>query len=318
MNTHKIDVSIIIVNYNSGDLLLNCLKSIEKYTHEVTYELIIVDNKSIDDSIKKIENKFKEKLKVIKNKTNKGFGPANNQGLKIAKGDYILFLNNDTIFIEDTLKILLNYLKNDNLISNENPKVLVAPRLLNKDGTIQKSIYSFQTLWLSFTTYFFLYILFPKSKYFNKYYLMNKGITDTTEVEIITGAFMLFNKNDIVELHGFDEDFFFYGEDNDLCKRFRDNGGKIIYYPETKLIHLKGGTAKTNWFHEQNHIRSILRLFKKHNSLFGNYLAVTFFFSGNFLRGCLYFFSFMLTSNKEYLKESKIKFKGLGLILKLC
>lgn len=318
MDKSKIDISIIIVNFNSGDLLLNCLESVEKYTKELTYELIVVDNNSRDDSIQKIENKFNEKLTVIKNKENRGFGKANNQGLKIAKGDYILFLNNDTIFIENTLKILLDYLRNEYLINNENRKVLIAPRLLNEDRSIQKSVYSFQTLWLSFTTYFFLYLLFPKSKYFNKYYLMNKGIVSTTEVEIVTGAFMLFNKKDIIELNGFDEDFFFYGEDNDLCKRFTDCGGKILYYPHSNLLHLKGGTAKTKWFHEKNHIRSMLILFNRHYSYFSKFFGILFFFLGNFFRGIIFLVLSLFTFKIKYLEASKIKFKGLCLILKLC
>ena len=77
---------------------------------------------------------------------------------------------------------------------------------------------------------------------------------------------MLFYREDILALKGFDEDYFFYGEDNDLCKRFRDSGGKILYYPETKIIHLKGGTSKTDWFHEKHRTLSVLNLFKKHYS----------------------------------------------------
>ena len=220
----------------------------------------------------------------------------------------MIFLNNDVIFTENTIYKLLEYLR------NKREKILIAPKLLNRDGSVQYSVYSFQTLWLSFTTFFFLYALFPKSKYFNKAYLMNRGIEKITEVETVTGAFMMFRREDIVELGGFDEDFFFYGEDNDLCKRFRDSGGKVIYFPETEVVHLKGGTKKSNWFSAENSTISLLKLFEKHYSKTGRNIAFLFFFIGQFLRGVLGILGFILTLKKNYIEDAKIKFRTMKLI----
>ena len=302
------DVSIIIVNYNSFKLLKACLESIIHHSQDFEYEIIVVDNKSTDGDVKTITSQFNNII-LIKNETNEGFAKANNKGAKKAKGNYLLFLNNDTLFVENTLQILLQYLR------EQKDRILIAPKLLNKDGSVQHSVYSFQTLWLSFTTYSFLYSIFPISKYFNRYCLMNRGINEITEVETVTGAFMLFNREDVLELGGFDEDYFFYGEDNDLCKRFRDSGGKIIYYPETKIIHLKGGTSKTDWFHEKHHTLSVLNLFKKHYSFPKRVLAHILFFTGNILRGILLLIASLLTFKVQYFQEAMLKFKTLQLII---
>ena len=305
------DVSIIIVTYNSFSLLHNCIESIIHHSHDIEYEIIVVDNNSSDGDVETITSRF-ENIKLIRNEKNEGFAKANNKGAAIGKGKYLLFLNNDTIFVENTLQILLQYLR------EQKDRILIAPKLLNKDGSVQHSVYSFQTLWLSFTTYFFLYSIFPRSKYFNRYYLMNRGINEITEVETVTGAFMLFNREDVLELDGFDEDYFFYGEDNDLCKRFRDSGGKIIYYPKTKIIHLKGGTSKTDWFHEKHHTLSVLNLFKKHYPFPKRVLAHILFFAGNLVRGILLLFASLITFKTRYFREAMLKFRTLLLITKLA
>ncbi len=304
---HKIDVSVILINFNSYDLTKQTLATFKEFSHDFTYEIIVIDNHSEDDSAERIKNDFPE-IKLIVNSENRGFGKANNQGMKIAEGEYILFLNNDVIFKENSIKILLDYLQ------SQNEKILIAPRLLNKDGSIQHSVYSFQTLWLSFTTYFFLYALFPKSKKFNKAYLMNSGVDETTEVETVTGAFMLFKRDDLLPLGGFDENFFFYGEDNDLCKRFRESGGKVIYFPETEVIHLKGGTKKSSWFSDSNSTLSMLKLFDKHYSKVGAKLAYFFMFLGHFLRGIFGILFYFLTLRKGYAEDARNKFKTLGII----
>ncbi len=304
---YQIDVSVIIINYNSYELTKETITTLKEFSKGFSFEIILIDNNSRDDSFAKLKKDFPE-ITLIRNSENRGFGKANNQGLKIAKGEFVLFLNNDVVFRENSIKILLDYLR------MKNEKILIAPRLLNRDGSVQFSTYSFQTLRLSFTTYFFLYALFPKSKYFNKSYLMNSGVNKITEVETVTGAFMLSKRDYLLELGGFDEDFFFYGEDNDLCKRFRDSGGKIIYYPETVITHLKGGTKKSNWFSEKNATLSMLKLFDKHYSKVGRNLSYLMFFVGNFLRGGLGILSYFVTLRRQYVEDAKNKFKALKII----
>jgi len=307
----SLDISIIIVNSKSFEITKDTIESLKKFSEGFSYEVIVVDNASKDGSAEKLMDEFPE-CKFILNDENRGFGPANNQGLQTATGEFILFLNNDIIFVENTLQILLQY------ISEQKDRILIAPKLLNKDGSIQHSVYSFQTLWLSFTTYSFLYSIFPRSKYFNRHYLMHRGINEITEVETVTGAFMLFKREDILELDGFDEDYFFYGEDNDLCKRFRASGGKILYNPKTKIIHLKGGTSKTEWFHEKNHTLSVLNLFKKHYSFPKRVLAHILFFTGNLVRGIILLIASLITFKTRYFRESQLKFRTLLLITKLA
>ena len=304
----SVELSIILVNYNSYDLTKETIHSIENHSSDVNYEIIVVDNDSKDNSGKSLSEKFPQ-YKFILNDENLGFAAANNQGVNAARGRYILILNNDILFKENSLKILLNYL------SKVNGKVMVAPRLLNPDGSIQPSTYRFQSLCLSFTTYFFFYKLFPKSKYFNRYYMINNGISNIREVETITGAFILMSKKDYVELGGFDEDYFFYGEDNDLCKRFRECGGKIIYHPSTEVIHLKGGTEKTDWFHEKYHAISVLIMFKKHYKPISRLIANIMFFCGTLIRIGILFLSYIFTFRDKFYQSAKLKARVLRLII---
>ena len=165
----EIDISIIIVNYNSTELLKNCLDSIEKFTSGINFEIIMIDNNSMTGDFDELL-KYHDKITLIKNDVNRGFGAANNQGFEAAIGKYVLLLNNDTILSENSIKKVLDFA--ETLEGNET----IGCKLLNEDKTIQKSVYEFPNLLNVFTSNFFLYLLFPKSKYFNKYHLMNKGI----------------------------------------------------------------------------------------------------------------------------------------------
>lgn len=304
--SYKIDLSIVIINYNSYDLSKETLETLIFNTNEIIYEIIIVDNNSTDGSLEKLQNEFQE-LIFIKNAENLGFAKANNIGMKIAKGKYLLFLNNDIIFLENSLKQLIDFLE-----SKKNDSILVAPQLLNSDYSVQMSTYSFQTLWLTFTTNCFLYLLFPKSKYFNKYYFFNQQNWEISEVDTITGAFILGKRNEILKLSGFDEDFFFYGEDNDLCYRFRKKGGKVVYFPKTKIIHLKGGSTKGNsWFVSKNRTIALYKLFEKHFKSPKREVAIIITYLGNLIRLFIAIILYMLkksdkVTTQNYLKTLKI------------
>nr|MCU0344129.1 glycosyltransferase [Ignavibacterium sp.] len=165
----EIDVSIIIVNYNSTEFLKDCLDSIEKFTTGINFEIIVIDNNSMTGDFDELL-KYHDKITLIKNNVNRGFGAANNQGVKAAKGKYVLMLNNDTILFENSVKKVFDF---DESLEGEN---IIGCKLLNEDKSVQKSVYDFPIFLNVFTSNFFLYLLFPKSKYFNKYHLMNKGI----------------------------------------------------------------------------------------------------------------------------------------------
>ena len=264
-NLEEMDISIIIVNYNSTEYLKKCVESIIKFTKDVLFEIIIVDNASSDFD----ENYFKEKYSVVKiicNSKNFGFAKANNQGIEIAKGKYLLFLNNDTLLFENTIKNIFDYAE------KLNEEVFIGCQLLNSDLTKQESVVEFPDLWNGITENFFFYKIFKKSRLFNKYYQNEINLNEPTEVDVIKGAFMFCSAMSIKKLNGFDERFFFYSEETDLCYRFKKTGGKIIFFPKEKIIHYGGvSTDKILWFKFKNQTIGKIQYYQKHFSLLLKY-----------------------------------------------
>jgi GT2 family glycosyltransferase len=292
------DISIVIVNYYSTELLKGCLDSIYNYTQGIDFEIIVVDNGSLAGEV---ENLIKEYsgIKLIKNESNKGFGAANNQGAELANGKYLLFLNNDTILQENSIKKVSDFADS---IHEEN---IIGCRLLNEDNSIQKSVFDFPTLANVFTSNFFLYLLFPKSKHFNKYHLMNSGLSTITEVEVVTGAFLFIAINIFKKLGGFDERFFFYMDETDLCYRQKQKKGKVIYYPETSVIHLKGKSAKgESWFKNKYQSISTIKFFQKHFTGMSFFLAIVFHYSGLLLRIPIFLIGGILLMKRDLVKRS--------------
>jgi GT2 family glycosyltransferase len=233
-------------------------------------------------------------LTLIKNKVNKGFGAANNQGVKVAKGKYVLLLNNDTILFENSIKKVFDFAESSE--GNE----IISCKLLNEDKSTQKSVYDFPTLLNVLTSNLFLYLLFPNSKYFNKYHLMNKGINRITEVDVVTGAFLFMHRKVFEGLGGFDERFFFYMDDTDLCYRHKKNNGKVIYFPETSIIHLKGKSAKgESWFKNKHQSISTIKFFQKHFVGLKFFLALIIHYVGIIIRIPLFILGGILMMNKD-------------------
>jgi len=289
----EIDVSIIIVNYNSTALLKNCIDSIEKFTNSINYEIIVVDNNSMPGDVDELL-KLHDRITLIKNDVNRGFGAANNQGVEVAIGKYVLLLNNDTILFENSIKKVFDFA--ESLEGNE----IIGCKLLNEDKSVQKSVYDFPTLLNVFTSNFFLYLLFPKSKHFNKYHLMNKGISRITEVDVVTGAFLFIHRKTFEELGGFDERFFFFMEDTDLCYRQKKSGGKVIYLPDTSIIHLKGKSAGgESWFKNMHQSISTIKFFQKHFFGLKFFLTIISHYVGLLLRIPLFILGGMFTLKKN-------------------
>ena len=238
------DLSIIIVNYNVKEFLLNLLESIHNAVKDLNVEIIVVDNNSHDGSISSVNQKFPEVI-TISNKENVGFGKANNQGLEISKGKYILLINPDTLVREDTLIKTIDFLKN-----NEDAG-LVGCKVLNPDGTIQLACRrSFPGPWVSFTKVTGLSTIFPKSKLFARYNLTYKDENESYEVDAVSGSFMMLSRKTYEKTGGFDTDFFMYGEDLDLCYRVQKEGMKVYYFSNTEIIHYKGESTKRSTIDE--------------------------------------------------------------------
>lgn len=224
-------LSIVIVNYNAGDLLLKCLTSLSVLQDNVDLDLDIwvVDNASWDNSLKQAKEWF-PKLNFIENKENLGFGKANNIALKKIKTEYILLLNPDSEVPSGTLNYMLKFIK-------ENPEVGAATCKVEKeDGSLDLASHrGFPTPWASF-----LYFVLGDN---SLYHLTNRDMEKPHEVDAIAGAFFLTRKEVLDKVGLFDEDYWLYAEDLDLCYRIKKAGFKVMYIPEVKIIHHKGVTS---------------------------------------------------------------------------
>ena len=255
------DISIIIVNYNVKEFLQNLLYSIHKASSNISKEIIIVDNASDDGSVELIREKFPS-AKLIANSKNLGFGKANNQALKVAQGKYILLINPDTLVSEDTLEKLIRFFE-----KNQDAG-LVGCKILNPDGSLQLACRrSFPGPWTSFCKVTGLSNLFPNSKLFARYNLTYLSEDQTYEVDAISGSFMMMRKEVYDKVGGFDEEFFMYGEDLDLCYRIQKSGYKVFYVHNTQIIHYKGESTKRSSLDETDMFYNAMHLFvKKHLS----------------------------------------------------
>ena len=236
--SHNLQISIIIVSYNTRELLTDCLKSIAVSTKEFETETFVVDNNSKDETVKTVKSKFPW-VNLTANPTNVGFSRANNQALKRAKGKYILILNPDTKLLPDTLSKMYDLMEN----RPDETAVATCKVELPFGGLDKDCRRRFPTPWRAMTHFSGLSKLFPKSNIFAQYYMGDIPISEEHEVDACVGAFMFIRKNAIDKVGYFDEDFFFYGEDLDLCFRFKDAGYKILYTPITKIIHYKGAAS---------------------------------------------------------------------------
>lgn len=231
------DLSVIIVNWNTKKLLEDCLSSTYKFTKDISFEVIVVDNASKDDSPQMVAKKFPE-VKVIKNKQNLGFTKANNQGIKAAKGEYIMLLNSDAYLIENSFKKLIDFAK------SQKSNVIVAPLLLNEDQTIQQSLGFFPNLpqifyWMSFIDDL------PFGQFFKPYHVDHDSFyRRQREVDWATGAAILIPREAIKKAGGLNEQIFMYGEDVEWCFRLKKEGFKIILFPHAKIVHIGRGSSQ--------------------------------------------------------------------------
>jgi len=232
------DLSIIIVNYNTSKLIIQALNSVYKNSKNINFEIIVVDNASKDDSVEMIKKHFPQVI-LIQNNENLGFSKANNIAIKRSIGEYILLLNSDTIVMEDTLEKMIKYM-------NDNPDVGASGcKVVLPDGSLDKACKrSFPTPQNALYNALKLDRLFPQSKVFGEYNLTYLDENEIHDVDCLVGAFMMVRREVIEQVGLLDEDFFMYGEDIDWCYRIKQAGWRIVYYPKTKIIHYKGGSSK--------------------------------------------------------------------------
>lgn len=228
-------LSVIIVNYNCHDKILGCLESLKNLRNKNSdYEVIVVDNHSTDKSPEMIKVNASW-VKLIQNDSNLGFAKGNNKGLRLAQGKYILFLNPDTEIPQGAIETMLEFMENNPETGASTCRVELADQRL--DPACHRG---FPTPWASFSYFFKLERLFPKSKTFGKYHMTWCQLDEPHEIDSPSGCFFLVRKSVLDKVGSFDEDYFLYGEDVDLAYRIKQAGFKILFYPKVKIIHYKG------------------------------------------------------------------------------
>jgi GT2 family glycosyltransferase len=231
-------LSVIIVNYNVIHFLEQCLHSVRKATAGLTCEVFVVDNNSVDGSVKMVEEKFPE-VKLIANNENTGFSKANNQAIRKSTGEYVLLLNPDTIVEDDTFTKVVDFMD-----EHKDAGGLGVKMVDGKGNFLPESKRGLPTPTVAFYKIFGFSKLFPKSKTFGQYHLSFLDKDQTHQVDILSGAFMLMRKSVLNKTGLLDESYFMYGEDIDLSYRIIKAGYKNYYFPETRIIHYKGESTK--------------------------------------------------------------------------
>lgn len=254
-------LSVIIVNYNVKHFLEQCLFSVQKAIQNMRAEIIVVDNNSTDGSMAYLKPKFAN-VNFLENKENCGFAKACNQGLNIATGNYILFLNPDTIVPEDCFEKCIQF------FTQHADAGALGIRMIDGSGKfLKESKRAFPSPLTSLYKLFGFAKLFPKSKTFSQYHLGHLAQDKANEIDVLAGAFMMIRKEVLDKTGGFDERFFMYGEDVDLSYRIQKSGYKNYYFPDSSIIHFKGESTRKGSMNYVRMFYNAMSVFvKKHYS----------------------------------------------------
>lgn len=231
-------LSIVIINYNSGKYLSRCLESLQKSKTKHSFEIVVVDNNSTDQSANLSPKDYKLNLKIIRNKKNSGFSAGNNIGIKNTNlsSKYLLFLNPDTIVKPDTIQKTVDFFKKNLKVDAVTCKIILA-----KTGQIQPECHrGFPTPLRALSYFSGLYKLFPKSKLLSGYFLGHLDLSKTHQIEACVGAFIMIKREVGNKIGWWNESYFFYGEDLDLCYKIYQNNYKLYYYPHCTITHFQG------------------------------------------------------------------------------
>jgi GT2 family glycosyltransferase len=253
-----VQLSVIIVSYNVKYYLEQCLYAVTAACNNIQSEIIVVDNASNDNTIEYLQPKFPTVI-FIKNEMNEGFAKANNKALKIAKGEYILYLNPDTLIAENTINAAVDFLERNSKAG------AVGLQMIDGYGNfLPESKRSFPSVIASFFKLSGMAALFPKSGFFNQYALGNLDENNIHEANVLPGAFFLSHKKILNELNGFDEDFFMFGEDIDLSYLIIQQGYKNYYLGNNIIIHFKGESTRNDKAYVENFYTAMKIFIDKH------------------------------------------------------
>ncbi|HDQ70952.1 MAG TPA: glycosyltransferase family 2 protein [Chloroflexi bacterium] len=257
-----IDLSIVIVSWNVCDLLRRCLHSIfNGVPSDITLEVIVVDNASSDESVSMVRETFPQ-VHLIVNADNRGFPAANNQGIEVAKGRYVFLLNSDTEIVGDALATMLDF-------ADAHPDVgVVGPQLLNPDGSVQSSRRRFPTLATAFLESTWLQPHAPR-RVLARYYVLDRPDDLIQDVDWVKGAALMARRSAIERVGVMDEGFFMYSEELDWCRRFRDDGWRVLYLPTAQIVHYEGKSSEQVLPARHIHFQtSKVRYFRKYHGRF--------------------------------------------------
>ena len=260
------DVSIIIVSWNTKDILRESLESVFAQAGDVEFETIVVDNGSADGSAEMVRADFSQ-AKLISNNDNRGFAAANNQGIKISTGRYILLLNSDTIVLDRTIAKTVRF------ADEHKEAAVVGCRILNKDRTLQPSCFMFPSILNMILSATYLYKLFPKSRFFAREQMGDWDREDQRQVDTVTGCYMLVRIEAIDQCGMLDEGYFVYCEETDWCWRFKKAGWVNLFTPDAEIIHLGGASSAASKPAMILQLRGSLLYFFRKNKSFIEYAA---------------------------------------------
>ncbi|MZH05862.1 MAG: glycosyltransferase family 2 protein [Nitrospinae bacterium] len=256
----KVDLSCIIVNYNSSKQLQNCLESIYKTIHGIDFEVIVVDNSEDDPGWQGLREAFPQ-AKFISNTSNVGFSKANNQAAKLAQGEALIFINPDTILSDQAINSMQSY-----ILSNSEVGAL-GPKVVDPDGSLQYSCRRFPTIWTGlFNRYSILTRLFPKNRFTSQYLMLDFDHNEILPVDWLSGCCLMVPKKVFEEIGGFDENYFLFNEDIDLGRMINETGKKVIYFPQAIVNHqVSTSNSKTSARVIVKRHLGMMHYFKKHH-----------------------------------------------------
>jgi GT2 family glycosyltransferase len=258
------ELSIIVTNYRNPQLLKVCLDSIKKYANEIAYELIVADGETQEDTETMMREEYPE-AKFFPFEKNVGFQALLKKGIENSQGEYLLLLNGDIIVAENSISQLLNYMKENSSIG------MLGPKLLNFNGTLQFSCFRFyKPLTIVYRRTFLGRLPFAK-KHLNMFLMTDYDHTSVKEVDWLMGSAIMISRKALKKVGLMDPQYFMYFEDVDWCRRFWDNGFKVVYYPLALMHHYhgkgsaKGGLIQSLLFNKMTwiHISSGIKYFKK-------------------------------------------------------
>jgi GT2 family glycosyltransferase len=269
-------LSILIVSWNTREVLRDCLRTVYEQTKNVPFEVIVVDNASEDGSADMVKTAFPQAV-LLANTTNRGFAAANNQAIEAAQGRYVLLLNSDTLVLDGAIDKMVGF-------AEAHPEAAtVACRVLNSDRTWQPTCFMFPSALNTLIGALYLNKLLPRNRFFGRERLTWWDGRDVRAVDVVAGCFMLVRREAIEQVGVLDESYFMYGEEADWCYRFHKAGWKVVYTPVAEIVHLGGASSARAKGPMCLQLRaSILLFLRKHNST-ASYVGACLFVSLFFL-----------------------------------